>query len=103
AGMFVGRPYCRFLCPYGGLLRLASMASKWQIRVTPDVCTQCRLCEQSCAFGAMREPEPSVTNPKSLGAERKRLGWLLALLPVLVAAGVWAGSKLSPAASQLHP
>ena len=103
AGMFVGRPYCRFLCPYGGLLRLASLASKWRVRVTPDSCTQCRLCEQACPVGAMREPAPAETNPDGLGAERKRLGWLLALLPVLVVAGLWAGSKFSPAAAQLHP
>jgi NosR/NirI family nitrous oxide reductase transcriptional regulator len=103
AGMFVGRPYCRFLCPYGGLLRLASLASKWRVRVTPDVCTQCRLCEKSCPFGAMREPAAGETNPKGLGVERKRLGWLLALAPVLVVAGAWAGSQFSPAAAQLHP
>ncbi|MGA2176556.1 MAG: 4Fe-4S binding protein [Verrucomicrobiota bacterium] len=103
AGMFVGRPYCRFLCPYGGLLRLASMASKWRVRVTPDTCTQCRLCEQSCPFGAMREPAPAGTDPTGLRPERKRLGWLLALLPVLVVVGAWAGSQLSPAAAQLHP
>ncbi len=103
AGMFVGRPYCRFLCPYGGLLRLASLASKWRVRVTPDVCTQCRLCEQSCPFGAMREPAPAASNAPGLGAERKRLGWLLALLPVLVVAGGWLGFQFSPAAAQLHP
>ena len=102
AGMFVGRPYCRFLCPYGGLLRLASLAAKWRVRVTPDTCTQCRLCEQSCPFGAMREPAPAA-HPDALGAERRRLGWMLALLPVLVVAGAWAGSRLSPAAAQLHP
>jgi NosR/NirI family transcriptional regulator, nitrous oxide reductase regulator len=103
AGMFVGRPYCRFLCPYGGLLRMASLASKWRVRVTPDVCTQCRLCEQSCPFGAMREPALAETNPKWLGTERKRLGWFLALLPLLVVTGAWAGAKLSPAAAQLDP
>jgi ferredoxin len=102
-GMFVGRPYCRFLCPYGGLLRLASLASKWRVRVTPDVCTQCRLCEQSCPFGAMREPQSAETNSKWLAADRRRLGWLLALLPALVFGGAWAGAKLSPAAAQLHP
>ncbi|MGD0814583.1 MAG: 4Fe-4S binding protein [Verrucomicrobiota bacterium] len=102
-GMFVGRPYCRFLCPYGGLLRVASLVSRWRVRVTPDSCTQCRLCEQSCPFGAMREPAPSAANPKWLGAERKRLAWLLALLPVLVVAGGWAGAKLSPMFAQLHP
>jgi ferredoxin len=103
AGMFVGRPYCRFLCPYGGLLRVASLVSKWRVRVTPDSCTQCRLCEQSCPFGAMREPAPSAPNPTWLGAERKRLAWLMALLPVLVATGWWAGAKLSPTFAQLHP
>ena len=102
-GMFVGRSYCRFLCPYGGLLRLASLASKWRVRVTPDVCTQCRLCEQSCPFGAMREPVPAEPHPKSLGADRQRLGWLLALLPILVLLGAWGGGKFSPAAAQLHP
>jgi ferredoxin len=101
--MFVGRPYCRFLCPYGGLLRLASLASKWRVRVTPDVCTQCRLCEQTCPFGAMREPAPPGITPKALGAARRRLGWLLALLPALVVVGGWAGSELGPAAAQLHP
>ncbi len=103
AGMFVGRPYCRFLCPYGGLLKLAALASKWRVRVTPDTCTQCRLCEQSCPFGAMREPAPPAAGPQALGAARSRLGWLLALVPVLVIAGAWAGAKLSPAAAQLHP
>jgi ferredoxin len=102
-GLFVGRPYCRFLCPYGGLLRVASLASKWRVRVTPDTCTQCRLCEQSCPFGAMREPPSPETNPKWLRAERKRLGWLLALLPVLILAGAWGGSKFSPTAAQLNP
>jgi ferredoxin len=102
-GMFVGRPYCRFLCPYGGLLRIASLASKWRVRVTPDTCTQCRLCEQSCPFGAIREPVSIAANANALAAARRRLGWLLALLPVLVFSGAWAGSKLSPAAAQLHP
>ena len=55
-GVFVGRPYCRFLCPYGALLKLGAIVAKWRVRVTPDYCTQCRLCEASCPFGAMREP-----------------------------------------------
>ncbi len=42
-GMFVGRPYCRFLCPYGVLLRLMSRVSKWRITITPKNCIQSRL------------------------------------------------------------
>jgi NosR/NirI family transcriptional regulator, nitrous oxide reductase regulator len=101
-GMFVGRPYCRFLCPYGALLKLASLTSKWRVRVTPDYCTQCRLCENSCPFGAMREPAAAPANPRFLGIERRRLGWLLVLLPVMIAVGAALGSKLAPAAAQLN-
>lgn len=102
-GLFVGRPYCRFLCPYGALLKLGALASKWKVRVTPDVCTQCQLCSQSCPYGAMREPTSGKADPKQLPAERRRLGWLLALLPVLIAAGVWIGGMLTVPVSKLNP
>ena len=29
SGVFIARPYCRFLCPYGILLRWASLFSRW--------------------------------------------------------------------------
>jgi NosR/NirI family nitrous oxide reductase transcriptional regulator len=74
-GMFVGRPYCRFLCPYGALLKLTSLTSKWKVRVTPDVCTQCQLCANSCPFGAMREPSSGAPESKFLNPDRRRLGW----------------------------
>ncbi len=102
-GMFVGRAYCRFLCPYGALLKLASLFSKWRVRVTPDTCTQCQLCEHSCPFGVIREPSAGALPPQFLGRERRRLGGLLLLLPALIAGGAWLGSKLSVPASQLHP
>ncbi|MBM3881614.1 MAG: 4Fe-4S binding protein [Verrucomicrobia bacterium] len=102
-GMFVGRPYCRFLCPYGALLRLASIVSKWRVRITPDYCTRCQLCETSCPFGAIRTPVALPANPLALAPERKRLGWLVLLLPALVAAGALLGSRLTPVAAKLHP
>ena len=102
-GVFVGRPYCRFLCPYGALLKLCSIAAKLRVRVTPDYCTQCRLCEASCPFGAMREPETVPAGPRNLGIDRRRLAWLLALLPVLLVGGGWLGSQFSVPASRLHP
>ena len=101
--LFVGRPYCRFLCPYGALLKLASLASKWKVRVTPDVCTQCQLCSQSCPFGAMREPSSGKVEPKLLANDRRRIGWLLVLLPVLIAGGAWIGGLLTVPVSKLHP
>jgi len=102
-GVFVGRPYCRFLCPYGALLKLGAIVAKWRVRVTPDYCTQCRLCEASCPFGAMREPESGPVGAPALAKDRRRLAWILALLPVLLAGGGWLGSQFSAPASRLHP
>jgi polyferredoxin len=102
-GLFVGRPYCRFFCPYGALLRLAALASKWRVRVTPNVCTQCRLCEHACPYGAMREPTPAGAAAEPPGVERRRLTRWLLVLPLLVAGGALIGSRLGPAAAQLHP
>src|ERR1035441_3866652 len=102
-GVFVGRPYCRFLCPYGALLKLGSMVAKWRVRVTPDYCTQCRLCEASCPFGAMREPQASPADAQSLTKDRRRLAWMMALLPVLLAGGGWLGHQFGAPASRLHP
>jgi len=102
-GTVIGRPYCRFACPYGALLKLASVVAKWRVRTTPDVCTQCRLCEHSCPYGALREPEAGAAHPLALPRDRWRLGWTLAALPLLVAAGVGLGDRLSGPAANLHP
>ena len=53
---FIGRPYCRFLCPYGALLGLLSRVSWKKVSVTPDQCVRCRLCEDACPFDAIRKP-----------------------------------------------
>jgi ferredoxin len=102
-GVFVGRPYCRFLCPYGALLKLGATVAKWRVHVTPDYCTQCRLCEASCPFGAMREPQSSPVGAQALAKDRRRLAWMLALLPVLLASGAWLGHQFSAPASRMHP
>lgn len=102
-GVFVGRPYCRFLCPYGALLRMTSAVAKWRVRVTPNACIQCGLCRQSCPFGVIREPDGDTNARQISSTDRRRLGWLIVLLPLLICAGAFGGSKISVAASRLDP
>ncbi len=100
--VFIGRPYCRFICPYGVILRQLSRLSKWRVTITPDECIQCRLCEDSCPFGAIKKP--AANWPASeYGKGKKRLALLLLLLPVLVFFGGWAGSSLKAVTSLAHP
>ncbi|MEW6236666.1 MAG: 4Fe-4S binding protein [Candidatus Omnitrophota bacterium] len=100
-GVFVGRPYCLFLCPYGAILRLLSRLSLWQVTVSPDECRQCQLCEEACPFGAIYPPTPEETQP--IRKNRKQLAMMLVLLPILVALGSWSFSLLAPTFSRTHP
>ncbi len=100
-GVFVGRPYCRFLCPYGVLLGLAASVSKWRVRITPDTCTQCRLCEESCAFGAIHKS--AVDAPaRPRAPDQRRLILLLILLPALIAGGIGLGGMAGGTLARKH-
>jgi polyferredoxin len=100
-GIFVGRPYCRYLCPYGVLLGLASCVSKWRVRITPADCVQCRLCEESCPVGAIHKsslPQP----PAQRAADKRRVAAALALLPLIIAATAWVGGHLGATLARKH-
>ncbi|HEY3376949.1 MAG TPA: 4Fe-4S binding protein [Armatimonadota bacterium] len=100
--MFVGRVYCRVLCPYSALLRLVAPFAYWRVSVTPRECVQCRLCEDACPFGAINPPTPSSLRTPRLDGKR-RLALLLLLLPLLVAGGAWLGYRGSAQLAAWHP
>jgi NosR/NirI family transcriptional regulator, nitrous oxide reductase regulator len=52
-GMFIGRAYCRYLCPYGGLLAWCSKLANKGVTITPDKELDCGLCTEACPFGAI--------------------------------------------------
>jgi NosR/NirI family nitrous oxide reductase transcriptional regulator len=101
-GLFIGRPYCRFFCPYGVILRQFSRLSKWRVTITPNECIQCRLCEDSCPFGAIRSPAAEWTAVEYAKAKR-RIALLILLLPVLTALCGWGGASLKNVTSRMHP
>jgi len=55
AGMFIGRPYCRYLCPYGALLSAFSRYAWRSFSVTPDRELDCGLCSDACPYSAIEE------------------------------------------------
>ena len=100
--MFVGRAYCRFLCPYGFLLRLLSKVSYRHATITPDECVHCRLCEDACPFGAIRPP--TRTDERAERAAGKiRLALLILAFPAIIALGALIGHLSSSVLALAHP
>lgn len=99
--LFVGRPYCRYLCPYGALLRIMSRLSRRHVTITPGECVQCRLCENACPYDAIHPPVAAAPEKRAKGV--RRLALILGLLPLIVPAGAatgWAGGSLM---ARAHP
>src|SRR5690554_2937161 len=91
-GMFIGRPYCRFLCPYGVILSWMSRFSGKHMTISPSKCIQCKLCVKSCPFGAIDFP----TNDKEItgsGLGPKRFITYAAMIPLWIALGVFVGGE----------
>lgn len=102
AGIFIARPYCRYLCPYGVLLRWASIFARRHATVTPAECIQCRLCEEACPYNAIIPPVPE-NEPEPRGAGVRRLARLLAAAPVIILLAGGIGWSAHAVLARMHP
>jgi len=48
ASVFVQNFWCRYVCPYGALMGLASLVSPLRIRRNPQLCIDCAKCAKAC-------------------------------------------------------
>jgi len=69
--LFVGRPYCRFVCPYGVLLKWTSYFSSKHLTISASECISCKLCKNSCPFDAIEYPVEPDEKPNSKSNIRK--------------------------------
>jgi polyferredoxin len=59
--------WCRYLCPYGALLGLASIISPFKIRRDATGCTDCRSCSAACPSGLAVHSSTVVSSPECSG------------------------------------
>lgn len=63
-------PFCRFLCPYGALLGLVSLASPVAVNRDQKKCISCGVCNQVCPSRIDIMHSQRVNNPECLGCWR---------------------------------
>ncbi len=65
--LVVKNAWCRFGCPYGALLGLASWGSPLRIVRDTDACTDCGACTRACPVDIPVQQRPVVRSPECTG------------------------------------
>ena len=100
-GIFVNRPYCRYLCPHGVLQRIFSSFSIKHLKISPDECRSCRLCESGCPYDAILQSDPVDKTEQIESPSKGSLPYLL-IIPVLAVGMAVIIYNLAPALSGVN-
>jgi polyferredoxin len=112
--LVVKHAWCRWLCPYGALLGLASFLSPQHVRRDPETCNDCRACTRACpveipVHARLRVLSPDCTGclscvsactvPECLGVtgkgKRTLPPWLVPAGVLAVMLGFWAVARVA--------
>ena len=114
ASVFVQNFWCRYLCPYGALMGIVSMASPLRIRREPDACIDCAKCAKACPSALPVDRLITIRSAECIGClqcvaecpaagalflsapRRKRVpAWAVAAGALALFAGVYTYGRLS--------
>ena len=101
AAIFTGRPFCRFLCPYGALLSLFSRISIWHVELTKKQCINCELCHNACPVDAIRSPYDNKVKESRIQGVKRILNYFV-MLPLMMVAGAILVRSVSSELSRVH-
>ena len=94
AAIFTGRPFCRFICPYGALLSLFSRVSIWKVELTRKTCINCELCHNACPVDAIKPPYDNKVKETRLQGVKRIINYFV-ILPIIIIAGAFLMRSVS--------
>ena len=101
ASIFTGRPFCRFICPYGALLSLFARVSIFKIELTKKQCINCELCHNACPVDAIKPPYDNKVQENRLLGVKRILNYFV-VLPLMIGAGALLMRSVSSDLSKIN-
>ncbi len=60
--LFIERPWCKYLCPYGAFLGITNLFRIFKVRRIPEKCIDCKMCDRACPMNIKVSKVRAVTN-----------------------------------------
>ncbi|MCL2073967.1 MAG: 4Fe-4S binding protein [Marinilabiliaceae bacterium] len=96
--IFTGRPFCRFICPYGAILSIFAKISFFRVKITKKECINCQLCHNACPVDAIKPPYQNKVKESRMEGVKRILRYIL-ILPIMIMVGAttmyFSSDKLS--------
>lgn len=64
--LFIERPWCKYLCPYGAFLGLFNFIRIFKIRRKPSTCINCKICDNVCPMNIVVSEKEIVKDPQCI-------------------------------------
>ncbi len=64
--LFVERPWCKYLCPYGAFLGLFNTIRIFKIRSNKDTCIDCKQCDNVCPMNIEVSKHTVIRDPQCI-------------------------------------
>lgn len=61
--LLMDRPFCRYVCGFGALFGLLSMARVFTVKRDAGKCANCSQCDDACAMGIKVSKQENVRSP----------------------------------------
>lgn len=62
SSLFIERPFCKYLCPYGAFLGIFNLFRIFKIKRNPTTCKNCKACDRSCPMNIEVSSSKNVYN-----------------------------------------
>ncbi|MDX9802041.1 MAG: 4Fe-4S binding protein [Spirochaetia bacterium] len=62
--LFIRRPWCRWLCPFGAVLGFAGKIALFTVRRNSELCIGCKACDRACPSGIKISEPDKITDSR---------------------------------------
>ncbi|WP_245584599.1 4Fe-4S binding protein [Spirochaeta cellobiosiphila] len=60
--LFIERPFCKYMCPYGALLGLSNLIKPFKVRRSAESCIHCKKCNKACPMNIPLSTSNGISN-----------------------------------------